>query len=109
MLAKQVLYCLNHTYSTFCSGYFADGFRELFAWAGLCPDLSLPSSWITGVSHWCPAYILEVLVVILYYFLKYRNVLFHIVTCKAEVLFLYFAVLGFVLRASCFLYRHYTT
>jgi hypothetical protein len=40
-LAKQVLYCLGHTSSPFCSGYFGDGIsHELFAWAGLKPRSS---------------------------------------------------------------------
>jgi hypothetical protein len=39
-LAKQVLYCLNHTSSPFCSGYFGDGWGgslKLFAQVGLEP------------------------------------------------------------------------
>jgi hypothetical protein len=36
LLAKQVLYCLSHTSSSFCSGYFGYfGFRKLFAQVGL--------------------------------------------------------------------------
>jgi hypothetical protein len=41
MLAKQALYCLNHTLSPYCSVYFEDcgggGSRKLFAMAGLEP------------------------------------------------------------------------
>jgi hypothetical protein len=37
-LAKQVLYCLSHSSSSFCSGYFGDGgLCELFVWADLEP------------------------------------------------------------------------
>jgi hypothetical protein len=36
MIAKQVLYCLSHTHSPYCSGYFREG-SKAFAWAELKP------------------------------------------------------------------------
>jgi hypothetical protein len=58
MLAKQALYCLSHTSSPFCSGYFGDGVLRT-----VCPGwpwtmiLSISASKvviITGVNHWHP-------------------------------------------------------
>jgi hypothetical protein len=47
-LAKQVPYCLNHTSSPFCSGYFGgEVLQSNSPWlASYCdpPDVSLPSS-----------------------------------------------------------------
>jgi hypothetical protein len=41
ILAKQVLYCLSHTFSPFCCGCFGDGGSQvLFAWNGLGPQSS---------------------------------------------------------------------
>jgi hypothetical protein len=52
--AKQVFYCLSHTSSPFCSGYFGDGVTELFALAGLgitvLPISVSQVSRITGMS-----------------------------------------------------------
>jgi hypothetical protein len=49
MLAKQTLYCLNHTSTPFFSGYFGDGVAQTIypELAKNCNplDLSLPSSW----------------------------------------------------------------
>jgi hypothetical protein len=44
MLAKQGLYCLNHTCSPFCSGYFGDGGLENYL-----PGLA--SNWSSQVSR----------------------------------------------------------
>jgi hypothetical protein len=41
--AKQALYCLSHTSSPFCSGYFRDGVSWTLSLDHR--DLSLPSSW----------------------------------------------------------------
>jgi hypothetical protein len=50
------LYCLSHTFTVFCSGYFGDGVSQT-----VCPDwpqnsiLLISSSQvarITGMSHW---------------------------------------------------------
>jgi hypothetical protein len=43
-LAEQVLYCLSHTSSPFCSGYFGDYYLPGVALNHDPPDLSLPSS-----------------------------------------------------------------
>jgi hypothetical protein len=50
VLAKQMFYCLSHTSSPFCSGYFGDGgglmkFLPRLASSHDPPNLSLPSSW----------------------------------------------------------------
>jgi hypothetical protein len=56
VLVKQVLYCLSHTSSPFCSDYFGDGgLINYFSGVALSPDpstLCLPSARITGMSHW---------------------------------------------------------
>jgi hypothetical protein len=54
MLSKQVLYCLRHTSSSFCSGYFGDrvsNFLPRLASNQDPPNLSLQR--ITSVSHQC--------------------------------------------------------
>jgi hypothetical protein len=47
-LAKQALYCLSHTSSTFCSGYFGDEVSQTIlprvASNSDPPDLTIPSS-----------------------------------------------------------------
>jgi hypothetical protein len=55
ILAKQVLCCLSHAYSSFCSGYFGGGGLVNYL-PGLPsnhnpPDLSLPSIWDYRYSH----------------------------------------------------------
>jgi hypothetical protein len=55
MLAKQALYCLSHTASPFCSGYFGDGglMNILPKLASHCnpPNLSPQVARIIGMSH----------------------------------------------------------
>jgi hypothetical protein len=50
---------LSHITSPFCSGYFGDGglmnYLHVLVLNDYHPDLGLPSSRITGVSHWCLA------------------------------------------------------
>jgi hypothetical protein len=47
-LAKQVLYCLRHTSSPFCSGYFGDGglvnYLPMLALNRVLPDLRFSRS-----------------------------------------------------------------
>jgi hypothetical protein len=54
-MQSRPLYCLSHISSPFCSGYFGDGGLVIYLpkLASDCdlPDLSLPVSRITGVSH----------------------------------------------------------
>jgi hypothetical protein len=66
-LAKQVLYCLSHTSSPFCSGNFGDGSFGNYL-PGLAsnqdpPDLLIAASQvvrITGVSYQHPAEVMHV-------------------------------------------------
>jgi hypothetical protein len=59
VLAKQVLYCLSHTSSPFCSGYFGDGLLN-YLWGWPQPEILLISASqvtrIIGMSHWQLAY-----------------------------------------------------
>jgi hypothetical protein len=53
MLARHMLYCLNHMSSSFCTGYFG-GRGSLFVLAGLDLDPSIYLSllrWMTGMSQ----------------------------------------------------------
>jgi hypothetical protein len=58
-LAKQTLYCLSHTSSAFCSGYFGDEVLWTICSNWLRVMILLISASkvarITGVSHWHPA------------------------------------------------------
>jgi hypothetical protein len=58
-LAKQTLYCLSHTSSAFCSGYFGDEVLWTICSNWLRVMILLISASkvarITGVSHQCPA------------------------------------------------------
>jgi hypothetical protein len=51
VLAKQVFYCLSHTFSPFCPGYFGDG---VSGWPQTMILLISASqvARITGVSSW---------------------------------------------------------
>jgi hypothetical protein len=55
VLVKQVLYHLNHTFSSFCSGYFGDGgLANYLPGVALNCDLLISAfqvARITGVSH----------------------------------------------------------
>jgi hypothetical protein len=58
-LANQALYCLSHTSSPFCSGYFGDGVSWTICpgWpcTAILPMSASQAARITGTSHWCPA------------------------------------------------------
>jgi hypothetical protein len=59
MLAKQPLYCLSHTTSPFCSGYFGNESLKLFSLGWLQTTiLTISASQVAriiGVGYWCPA------------------------------------------------------
>jgi hypothetical protein len=59
MLAKQVLYHLSHSSSSFCSGYFGDAVLETICWDWSRTTILLISAShvarIREVSHWLPS------------------------------------------------------
>jgi hypothetical protein len=60
--AKQGLYCLSHTPTSFCSGYFGDGGLSKYL-----PGLewwSSPVARFTGVSHQCPVWFYQCICVV---------------------------------------------
>jgi hypothetical protein len=59
MLAKQALYHLSHTSSSFCSGYFEDSISQIICLGWPRTVILMISAFqvarIIGVSHRCPA------------------------------------------------------